>query len=70
MSVHTFMHTGYTGTCICVDPDPLHGLYTVILTNRIYNCEGQLCETGSSDAVKEVYRTFNTAVVQLYAAGG
>jgi hypothetical protein len=33
---------------------------------RIYNCDGQLCPTGSSDAVKEVYRRFNSAAVKLY----
>jgi CubicO group peptidase (beta-lactamase class C family) len=26
------MHTGYTGTCICIDP--VNRLYSVILTNR------------------------------------
>jgi len=63
MSVDTFMHTGYTGTCICIDP---RGLYTVILTNRVYNCQGQLCDAGSSDAVKQIYRTFNTAAVRMF----
>jgi hypothetical protein len=37
---------------------------------RIYNCDGQLCPTGSSDAVKEVYRRFNSAAVKLYGHGG
>lgn len=34
--------------------------------HRIYNCDGQLCPTGSSDAVKEVYRKFNTEAVRLF----
>jgi len=32
MSPETFMHTGYTGTCICIDP--VNQLYSVVLTNR------------------------------------
>jgi CubicO group peptidase (beta-lactamase class C family) len=32
MSNQTFMHIGYTGTCICIDP--VNQLYTVILTTR------------------------------------
>lgn len=32
MSEETFMHIGYTGTCLCADPH--HRLFTVILTNR------------------------------------
>lgn len=32
MSPETFMHTGYTGTCICIDP--VNKLYSVVLTNR------------------------------------
>ena len=34
MSEQTFMHTGYTGTCCCVDPAPESPMWTVILTNR------------------------------------
>ena len=32
MSTQTFMHTGYTGTCVCIDP--VNNLWSVILTNR------------------------------------
>ena len=32
MSSSTFMHTGYTGTCVCVDP--VTGRWGVVLTNR------------------------------------
>lgn len=60
MSPLTFMHTGYTGTCMCADPES--GLWSVILTTRIYNCQGQLCPSGSSDAVKSIYKEFNTVL--------
>ena len=33
MTAETFMHTGYTGTCMCIDPG--NQIYTVILTNRL-----------------------------------
>jgi len=38
----TFMHIGYTGTCVCgtAEGNGGKGLYSVILTNRVYNCEG------------------------------
>eukprot|EP01032_Pedospumella_encystans_P011506 gene11506-13373_t len=65
MSAQTFMHTGYTGTCICIDP--VNKLYSVVLTNRIYNCDGQLCPTGSSDPVKQIYKRFNSAAVKKFA---
>lgn len=32
MSPETFMHIGYTGTCICVDP--VNRIYSVVLTTR------------------------------------
>lgn len=63
MSMKTFMHTGYTGGCICVDPD--NKLFSVVLTNRVYNCQGQLCPAGSSDPVKAIYKAFNTAIINL-----
>lgn len=34
MSNLTYMHTGYTGTCFCVDPSPSTPMWSVILTNR------------------------------------
>ena len=94
LSEATFMHTGYTGGCICVDP--VLEAFTVILTNRywasfhdehaslknllscefkfkfwfvyfnfccrVYNCQGQLCPAGGSDAVKSIFKSFNTVV--------
>ena len=54
-----FLHIGYSGTCICIDP--VRDFWSVVLTNRVFNCQGQLCPAGSEDAVKEVYRNFNTA---------
>jgi serine-type D-Ala-D-Ala carboxypeptidase len=38
LSQKTFMHIGYTGTCICIDP--VDQVWTVILTNRVYGCSG------------------------------
>eukprot|EP01034_Spumella_vulgaris_P043093 gene43093-53482_t len=32
MSPQTFMHIGYTGTCVCVDP--VNKVWSVVLTNR------------------------------------
>ena len=34
MGARTFGHTGFTGTCLWIDPD--RGLFVVILTNRVY----------------------------------
>jgi len=34
LSPKTYMHTGYTGTLICVDPD--RELIVLLLTNRVY----------------------------------
>ena len=33
MSSTTFMHIGYTGTCICIDP--LNKLFSAVLTTRL-----------------------------------
>jgi len=32
MSSTTFMHIGYTGTCICIDP--VNKLFSAVLTTR------------------------------------
>ena len=32
MSPETFMHTGYTGTSLWIDPD--HDLFVILLSNR------------------------------------
>ncbi len=34
--------------------------------DRIYNCDGQLCPTGSSSAVKAIYKEFNTEANHLF----
>lgn len=65
MSGKTFMHIGYTGTCMCADPKS--SLWSVILTNRAYNCQGQKCPTELSTAVKSVYRKFNTVVSHSFS---
>jgi len=59
LSPRTFLHIGYTGTCLCIDQDS--DFWSVILTNRVFNCQGQICPTGSEDYVKSIYRKFNTA---------
>lgn len=56
-SSRTFMHTGYSGTCVCADP--VNNLWSVILTNRAYNCQGQLCPVGGSTPVKTIYKNFH-----------
>ena len=62
----TFMHIGYTGTCVCGNTEA--GLYTVILTNRVYNCEGLSCtNSSSSTATKDVYRQFNSAAFEAFS---
>ncbi len=63
----TFMHIGYTGTCVCGNTDV--GLYTIILTNRVYNCEGLSCtNSSSSTATKDVYRQFNSAAFEAFSS--
>lgn len=64
MSGDTFMHIGYTGTCMCGDPKS--SLWSVILTNRAYNCQQQKCPTELSDAVKTVYRKFNSVAAESF----
>jgi CubicO group peptidase (beta-lactamase class C family) len=56
----TFMHIGYTGTMICLDPDLQ--LYSVFLSNRVYNCQGQSCSSNMSEPVHVVQRAFNNLV--------
>lgn len=63
-SKSTFLHIGYTGTCLCIDP--VNGFWSVILTNRVYGCQGQLCPDGSEDAVKDVYRQFNSVAAARF----
>jgi len=58
MSAQTFMHLGYTGTCVCIDP--VNKIWSVVLTNRVMN-------GGSSDGVKTVYRAFHNAILERIA---
>jgi len=37
LSNRTFLHIGYTGTCLCIDP--VNAFWSVILTNRAYGCQ-------------------------------
>lgn len=61
---NTFMHIGYTGTCVCAVQN---SIYSVILTNRVYNCIGLSCSnTSISTAVKEIYREFNSLAYQTF----
>ncbi len=58
LSAHTVMHTGYTGTMFCADPD--RRLITVLMTNRVYpsDAPGYL-------PVQTARREFNDAVLSL-----
>ena len=65
----TFLHTGYTGTQICMDPvepsnDPStpSGLLTILLTNRCHPDDS----AESSSGMSTIRRSFNTAVKQAY----
>eukprot|EP01032_Pedospumella_encystans_P014038 gene14038-16143_t len=64
MSSTTFMHIGYTGTCICIDP--VNKLFSAVLTTRVYNCDVQGCPSDNSMLTKDVYRRFNTEAVKLF----
>jgi CubicO group peptidase (beta-lactamase class C family) len=37
LSESTFLHIGYSGTCLCIDPE--NDFWSVILTNRVFNCQ-------------------------------
>eukprot|EP00662_Eupelagonemidae_sp_cell21_P044550 gene44550-48315_t len=50
----TFTHTGYTGTQLCVDP--VHGRYTVLLTNRVYPVD----DAASEHRIAALRTAFNT----------
>jgi CubicO group peptidase (beta-lactamase class C family) len=59
LSSRTFLHIGYTGTCLCIDHES--DFWSVVLTNRVFNCQGQLCPVGSENDVKYIFREFNIA---------
>jgi CubicO group peptidase (beta-lactamase class C family) len=54
------MHVGYTGTMLCIDPELQ--MWSVLLSNRVYNCQGQACPSNMSEPVKVVERAFNNAI--------
>lgn len=60
MSASTFMHIGYTGTMLCVDPD--RQIYTILLTNRVYPSDLNI-------QIREVRREFGDAVVRALNNG-
>jgi serine-type D-Ala-D-Ala carboxypeptidase len=64
----TFMHIGYTGTCVCgtAAGNRGKGLYSVVLTNRVYNCEGQKCPSELATYTENVYRNFNSKAWAIF----
>jgi CubicO group peptidase (beta-lactamase class C family) len=60
LSPRTFLHTGYTGTMMCLDPD--RGVGVVLLTHRVYP------EAISSAKIHEVRKQFTTKVQQIVDA--
>jgi CubicO group peptidase (beta-lactamase class C family) len=54
MSPRAFGHTGFTGTSLWIDP--VHDLYVVLLTNRVY-------PDASNDAIQEIRRAVHDAVL-------
>ena len=58
MSPATFTHTGFTGTQICADP--ARGIFSLLFTNRVY-------PTRDNNAIRQVRRDFNSAVVSGFA---
>jgi len=59
LSAATFTHTGFTGTIICADP--VRGLYTVFLSNRVYPDD-------TNQKIFGVRRDFHNAVQRVYDA--
>jgi len=60
LSPTTFMHIGYTGTMMCVDPE--RRVIMLLLTNRVY-------PTDKNNKDGKVRREFGTAVQIAYDAG-
>eukprot|EP01105_Mastigella_eilhardi_P014257 TRINITY_DN3251_c0_g1_i1.p1 TRINITY_DN3251_c0_g1~~TRINITY_DN3251_c0_g1_i1.p1 ORF type:complete len:258 (-),score=58.73 TRINITY_DN3251_c0_g1_i1:20-793(-) len=58
LSESTFMHIGYTGTMICVDP--ARNLIVVLLTNHVYPT------ADNADEMHQARQNFATAVQQIY----
>ena len=60
----TFMHIGYTGTMLCVDPDA--GVYAALLTNRVYPED----EDGSEERWHAATQAFAKAAHNALARNG
>jgi len=60
LSPSTYMHTGFTGTMICVDP--VREVMMVLLTNRVYPNDMNI-------AIRKVRHEFGIAVQLAYDAG-
>jgi CubicO group peptidase (beta-lactamase class C family) len=63
LSPSTYMHIGYTGTLICVDP--VRGLIVLLLSNRVY----PLSTSQNSRLMSEARTQFTTAVQVAYDKG-
>jgi CubicO group peptidase (beta-lactamase class C family) len=61
MSARTFMHTGYTGTMVCMDPEL--GYYVVLLTNRVYPTDA--AGSGQIHLIRQNFTTKVREVLQL-----
>jgi len=59
LSPDTFMHIGYTGTEICMDPE--REIFTILLTNRVYPDD-----THSSTSIHNLRYNFNTNVQKVF----
>ncbi len=58
LSARTFMHTGYSGTEVCIDP--VSRMFTVLLTNRVYPNDPKV-------SIAAARREFNTAALGAFA---
>eukprot|EP00005_Dracoamoeba_jomungandri_P005380 CAMPEP_0174257498 /NCGR_PEP_ID=MMETSP0439-20130205/6620_1 /TAXON_ID=0 /ORGANISM="Stereomyxa ramosa, Strain Chinc5" /LENGTH=473 /DNA_ID=CAMNT_0015340597 /DNA_START=25 /DNA_END=1444 /DNA_ORIENTATION=+ len=56
----TFMHIGYTGTEVCMDPE--RQIFTILLTNRVY----PTASNHSADAIHTLRYNFNSEVQKIY----
>lgn len=54
------------GSLVCGLKDK-RSTFTHAFIVRAYNCQGQLCPSGSGAIVEAVYRRFNTAAVDAFA---
>eukprot|EP01113_Clastostelium_recurvatum_P005287 TRINITY_DN1235_c0_g1_i2.p2 TRINITY_DN1235_c0_g1~~TRINITY_DN1235_c0_g1_i2.p2 ORF type:complete len:460 (-),score=136.61 TRINITY_DN1235_c0_g1_i2:1415-2794(-) len=59
LSPRTWMHTGYTGTMLCGDPD--RELIVVLLTNRVY-------PTDTNNLIRRLRQVFTTEVQKIFDA--